>query len=89
MMHDILVVTLGVLLAGAIKTLLMATLWNTHVWAQSRANRCMKCGEENPSLTVQVQGERKSICEKCCRQDFDMTFEEAVRRGIVKARKPG
>ncbi len=86
--EDVLTVVVGVWLALFVRMLFFAALWNTKVWLELKLNVCVRCSKDDPEYKIKINNDVKSICESCARHDFNMTFEEAVRRGIVRLRKP-
>lgn len=86
MLREVLIVALGVWLALFVRTLFLAALWNTKELLDTKLKLCMKCGDEHPTLLISYAGEQRQICEVCARQDFAVTFEEALQRGILKKR---
>ena len=82
-MHPLVVTTLGVLLAFAIRGLFWAAIENTMIWATQRFGLCRRCGE---SATHEFHYESVSVllCRKCARETLGSLHDEAVRRGILR-----
>lgn len=87
MLREVVVVTMGALLAFVIRGLFFAAFHNTLLWYIQLRAICHRCGKANSTYVKKVDGDDHPLCYSCAQQEYGNSVSAAVWNGQIRYRR--